>query len=130
VSIVRRVSIDPGAELLPEPAADDLRLTTVLAALADPVRLTLLRVLVEADDGPMDCGDCAEAAPDLSVSESTISHHYKVLRDSGITRTHKQGRHRIIEIRRADLDSRFPGLIDAVLAAPSAAGSGQSSIDR
>lgn len=104
--------------LLPEPAVDDLRLTAVLAALADPVRLTLLRVLVDAGDGPLDCGDCAEAAPGLSVSESTISHHYKVLRESGITRTHKQGRHRIIAIRRADLDARFPGLLAAVLDAP------------
>lgn len=115
---------------MPEPAVDDLRLTTVLAALADPVRLTLLQVLVEAGDGPMDCGDCAEAAPGLSVSESTVSHHYKVLRDSGVTRTHKQGRHRIIEIRRTDLDSRFPGLIDAVLAPPRTARAAQSATDR
>ena len=115
---------------MPEPAVDDLRLTTVLAALADPVRLTLLQVLVEAGDGPMDCGDCAEAAPGLSVSESTVSHHYKVLRESGITRTHKQGRHRIIEIRRTDLDSRFPGLIDAVLAPPRTARAAQSATDR
>jgi DNA-binding transcriptional ArsR family regulator len=116
--MVRRVSIDERAELLPEPAVAELRLTTVLAALADPVRLALLRVLVDAGDGPIDCGDCAGAAPDVALSESTISHHYKVLRDAGITRTHKQGRHRIIALRRHDMDARFPGLLDAVLAAP------------
>ncbi|GMA24509.1 transcriptional regulator [Luteimicrobium album] len=116
--MVRRISIDERAELLPEPPVAELTLTTVLAALADPVRLTLLRVIADAGDGPIDCGDCAAAAPDITRSESTISHHYKVLRDAGITRTHKQGRHRIIEIRRGDVEARFPGLLDAVLAAP------------
>ncbi|WP_199826487.1 hypothetical protein [Streptomyces sp. WM4235] len=40
-----------------------------------------------------------------------------MLRESGVTREHKVGRHKAVELRRADLDTRFPGLLDAVLAA-------------
>jgi hypothetical protein len=41
----------------------------------------------------------------------------RALREAGITREHKQGRYKAVELRRVDLDTRFPGLLDAVLAA-------------
>ncbi|MFJ9078308.1 hypothetical protein ACIRO3_24190 [Streptomyces sp. NPDC102278] len=39
-----------------------------------------------------------------------------MLRESGVTREHKVGRYKAVEPHRADLDTRFPGLLDAVLA--------------
>ncbi|MGW8649647.1 hypothetical protein ACWGMO_09610 [Nocardia salmonicida] len=50
------------------------------------------------------------------MTAATLSHHWKVLRDSGVTTTFASGRHRLVEVRRADLEARFPGLLGAVLA--------------
>ena len=93
---------------LHQPSPDELDLTTILQALGDPVRLTIVREL--AATGEQVCG-----AMDLGVSKSTRSHHFKTLREAGITDTRIEGTHRHISLRRADLDARFPGLLDAVL---------------
>jgi DNA-binding transcriptional ArsR family regulator len=45
-----------------------------------------------------------------------MSHHYRVLREAGVTWTEVEGRTRYVSLRRGDLDARFPGLLDAVLA--------------
>jgi DNA-binding transcriptional ArsR family regulator len=91
-----------------EPATDDLDMTTVLQALGDPVRLRIVRVL--ADEGERACGTV-----ELGVSKATRSHHFKVLREAGVTHTRVEGTHRYVTLRRADVDARFPGLLDAVL---------------
>lgn len=93
-----------------EPHVDDLKLATVMAAFSDPARVAIVRAL--ATDGERTCGSF-----DLGISKATRSHHFKVLRESGITRTRAEGTHRHISLRRDDLDARFPGLLDAVLAA-------------
>jgi DNA-binding transcriptional ArsR family regulator len=100
-------------ETLPEPPADRLDLVTVLAALADRWRLAALRALDQADE-PAYCGQLmAEAG--YNVSKSTVSHHMKVLREAGLTRTSVIGARRYTVIRREELNARFPGLLDAIL---------------
>jgi DNA-binding transcriptional ArsR family regulator len=91
-----------------QPATEDLDLTTVLQALGDPVRLKIIRML--AAEGEQVCG-----AVDLGISKSTRSHHFKTLREAGVTFTRIEGTHRHISLRREDLEARFPGLLDAVL---------------
>jgi DNA-binding transcriptional ArsR family regulator len=91
-----------------QPATEDLDLTTVLQALGDPVRLKIIRML--AAEGEQVCG-----AVDLGISKSTRSHHFKTLREAGVTFTRVEGTHRHISLRREDLEARFPGLLDAVL---------------
>jgi DNA-binding transcriptional ArsR family regulator len=49
------------------------------------------------------------------VAKSTLSHHLRVLRDAGVTRTRQEGTRCFVELRRDDLEFRFPGLLDAVL---------------
>lgn len=93
-----------------EPDADALQLTAVLQALADEQRLTIIREL--AAQGEAACG-----AIDLDIAKATRSHHFKVLRESGITHTRREGTHRWVSLRRDDLDARFPGLLDALLSA-------------
>jgi DNA-binding transcriptional ArsR family regulator len=93
-----------------EPQAGELELHAVLHALSDPVRLDLVRVLDA--QGEQTCG--VLPAP---VSKSTLSHHFRVLREAGVTRTTPHGTRKLIALRRADLDARFPGLLDAVLGA-------------
>jgi DNA-binding transcriptional ArsR family regulator len=97
---------------LPEPRNDDMRLETVLGALSDPVRLFIVRTLADAEGDSRSCGSFG-----LSVSKSTASHHFRVLREAGVVRQHDEGRHRMTELRRSDLDARFPGLLDSVVGA-------------
>ena len=52
---------------------------------------------------------------EASVSKSTLSHHFKVLREAGVTRTRVNGTHRYVSLRGDELESRFPGLLRSVL---------------
>lgn len=96
---------------LPTPARHELRLVDVLQALSDPVRLRIVRYLDRAE-GSIPCGSI-----NLPVGKSTKSHHFRVLREAGVTQTHVDGTRRYNTLRRDDLDARFPGLLDAVLSA-------------
>ncbi len=96
---------------LPQPSRGDIDLVAVLRALADPVRLEILRE-VATREGPC---PCSIDAYDVDVRAATLSHHWRVLREAGVTTTFVDGRRRWVELRRDDLDIRFPGLLDAVL---------------
>ena len=94
-----------------EPHETDLAavpVTAVLAALADDVRLQIVRAL--AENGERACGTL-----DFGVSKATRSHHLKVLREAGLTRTRAAGTSRLVSLRRDEVDERYPGLLDAVL---------------
>ncbi len=95
--------------VLEMPAADEIELVAVLEAVADPVRLEILAALA---DGERACGSFP-----LPVNTSTRSHHLKVLREAGLTKTRVVGTQRLVSLRRDELDERFPGLLDAVVAA-------------
>lgn len=86
----------------------EIALAAVLHALGDPARLTILRNLLA--HGEMSCA--AAAGPDMP--KSTQSHHFRILRNAGVIRTRRQGVYYMSRVRRADLEARFPGLLDAV----------------
>jgi DNA-binding transcriptional ArsR family regulator len=92
------------------PHRDDLELTAVLHALSDPQRLRVVGML-SADGVPRPCGSFG-----LEVTKSTASHHFRVLREAGVIEQRQQGTARLNLLRRDDLDARFPGLLEAVLA--------------
>ena len=94
--------------ILEMPPVEELELADVLHALSDPVRLRIVEEL--AARGEQACG----VLP-LPVSASTRSHHFKILREAGVTVTRVVGTTRLVSLRRADLERRFPGLLDAVL---------------
>jgi DNA-binding transcriptional ArsR family regulator len=96
---------------LPEPAADQIRLVTVLHALADPVRL---RIVCQLADGHE---DMACIAFNLPVGKSTTTHHFRVLREAGVIRQHRRGTSRVSTLRTDDLEQVLPGVLDRVLAA-------------
>lgn len=90
---------------------------TVLQALSDPVRLEIVRQLAGCPaSGELRCGQV-----ELPVTKSTASHHFKTLHAAGITAEREQGTSKYIRLRRAELEQRFPGLIDSVLRATAAA---------
>ncbi len=92
------------------PDQNEITLIEVMGALSDPIRVGLVRVL--ADGRERGWGELR--AP---VAKSTLSHHLRVLRDAGVTRTRQEGTRCFVVLRHDDLDARFPGLLDAVLGA-------------
>lgn len=95
---------------LVHPAAESLVLVDVLHALADPTRLTIVRTLREEAGRP--CGTFP-----VNVAPSTLSHHFRVLREAGLIHQRDEGARRWTSLRHDELELRFPGLIDTVLAA-------------
>jgi DNA-binding transcriptional ArsR family regulator len=81
----------------------------VLHALSDPARLEIVRRLAAGDEPS--CGTF-----DLGLSKATLSHHFGVLRESGVVRVRPEGRKRLLSLRMDDLNARFPGLMDSILA--------------
>jgi DNA-binding transcriptional ArsR family regulator len=94
---------------LHHPDSGELELPDVLQALSDPSRLQIVRRLAETGTG-CNCGSF-----DLELTKSTLTHHFRVLREAGVIRQEAVGTARVNTLRREDLDSRFPGLLDAVL---------------
>lgn len=88
----------------------------VLAALADPVRLEMVRRLVDAG-GPTAC-----AALYDDVSKSTASHHFKTLREAGLTRRLVIGGQVHQELRIREIDSCYPGLLRSIVDAAARGG--------
>lgn len=95
---------------LPEPLVEDLRLETVLGALSDPLRLRIVRkLLLESESYDHSCGWF-----DLDRPKSTLTHHFKALREAGVTRQRQYGLERRSQVRVDDLQARFPGLLALV----------------
>jgi DNA-binding transcriptional ArsR family regulator len=107
---VKQVPIEP-TESGDSPDLAAIDTVTVLQALADPVRLEIVRQLAGCPDaGELSCGQI-----ELPVGKSTASHHLKALSRAGITTEREEGTRKYISLRRAELDQHFPGLIASVL---------------
>ncbi|WP_279045221.1 ArsR/SmtB family transcription factor [Cedecea davisae] len=90
------------------PEREQIRLENVLFALGNPLRLEIIKSL--ADGVELSCGALRK-----DVAKSTMTHHWRVLRDSGVIWQRPQGRENLISLRREDLDARFPGLLETLL---------------
>lgn len=97
---------------LDHPSREDLCIDDVLTSLADPVRRMIVRRLADQ------AHEQTCVALELPVAKSTASHHFRVLRESGVIQQVYEGASIMNSVRREDLDARFPGLLDAVLDAP------------
>ena len=99
-----------------EPAAGDMQLPRVLAALADANRLAAVRFV--ARNGESWCAQVREQAM-LPMTKSTFSHHLRILREAGVITKRIEGAKGYMCVRKDDLDAQFPGLLDAVVTAVS-----------
>jgi DNA-binding transcriptional ArsR family regulator len=88
----------------------------VLQALSDPVRLEIVRRLAGCGEGgELTCGEL-----ELPVGKSTCSHHLKTLSSAGVIAEREEGTRKHLCVRRAELERRFPGLIESALRAADA----------
>jgi DNA-binding transcriptional ArsR family regulator len=94
------------------PGLEDITLAGVLGALSDPMRLRILRKLLASRARSL---SCSAAAPCAEMAKSTLSHHFRVLRDAGLIRTTKQGVENLNRVRWDEVNARFPGLLKAIM---------------
>ena len=89
------------------PAPDEITLAKVLAALSDPVRLSIVEALAES-------GERGWSGFDACVANSTLSHHMKVLRLAGVISNRGDGTRCFVSLR-PELEQAFPGLLKSIL---------------
>ncbi|WP_367434396.1 ArsR/SmtB family transcription factor [Streptomyces celluloflavus] len=95
---------------LAEPDRADLRLETVMGALSDPLRMRIVRtLLLESEAFDHTCGWFGFDRP-----KSSLTHHFRTLRDAGLIRQRQYGLERRSHVRADDLEARFPGLLALV----------------
>ncbi|WP_158935791.1 helix-turn-helix transcriptional regulator [Burkholderia sp. S171] len=90
------------------PGPEGFTLQRIFSALSDPVRLDIVRHLSHVSEAT--CGELDGGRP-----KSSMSHHFRILREAGLVQTRVAGTVHQNTLRRAELDSRFPGLMDAIL---------------
>jgi DNA-binding transcriptional ArsR family regulator len=114
LSLFKGVAIYFGMVQFVHPSREEITLSGELAALADPMRLRIVRSLLEQDD----CMSCTAAAPCPDMAKSTLSNHFRVLREAGLIRTSKKGVEHQNVVREADINARFPKLLKTILGYP------------
>jgi DNA-binding transcriptional ArsR family regulator len=97
---------------IPHPATTALDLPTILRTVGEPARLEIVRLLAGATE-ELRAGDVMTR---VGLPSSTCSYHLRLLREAGVTKTRAAGTERWISLRRDDLDERFPGLVDVLVA--------------
>jgi DNA-binding transcriptional ArsR family regulator len=97
------------------PAAESITVEGILHALSDPERMAIFASLLKAE-AAQSCTNFQQIN-DRTVPKSTLSQHFRVLREAGLIRSERQGVEMRNTPRRAEIDKRFPGLLDAVIGA-------------
>ncbi len=87
------------------PNLKKMPLSSLFYALSDPVRLKIIQSLIDQDE--LSCGECTS-----TLSKSTMSHHFKVLREAGLIQRREEGTSHYISLRRVEIDLRLPGLLE------------------
>lgn len=98
---------------LRHPDIDSVRVVEILHALADPVRLAIVKELMEARDG-LSCVETMGRVG-LSLAKSTCSQHFQILREAGLIRCERKGVELSSRLRLGEIEGRFPGLIGSIL---------------
>jgi DNA-binding transcriptional ArsR family regulator len=95
------------------PSMEEVRLEAILHALSDPTRAAIF-----ADIAGADCSQTCTAFASIGdrvIPKSSLSQHFKVLREAGLIRSERQGVEMRNSSRCTEVDQRFPGLIPAIL---------------
>ncbi|MEV4539613.1 helix-turn-helix domain-containing protein [Asanoa sp. NPDC049518] len=93
-----------------QPTREQLDISRVLEALSNPIRQRAVARMAADSAYRYTCGELLSELP-----KSTATHHWRILRESGVVGVYRTGREFRAGLRREDLDARFPGLLDAIL---------------
>ena len=93
------------------PSLKKIPLSAIFDALSDPVRLEILKLLLEEDE--ISCGNCKS-----TLSKSTMSHHFKVLTHAGLIQRREQGTSHFLSLRKEEIEKRLPGFLKVLFDLP------------
>ena len=91
------------------PPIDQIELTDIMYAFADPTRIEIIRQLVKSDRA-MTCGEL-----NLNRPKSSMSHHFKILREAGVLETIIEGKEHLNTLRLKEVNEKFPNLLSVLL---------------
>lgn len=100
---------------LVHPSVDDLTVEGILHALSDPVRVAIYVDLAGAGCAQT-CSTFLQVV-DRSIPKSTLSQHFRTLREAGLVRSERQGVEMLNVTRCSEIEQRFPGLLEAIMSA-------------
>ncbi len=98
---------------LPHPSLDDITLEGILHALSDHVRVAIFAGIAGSECSQR-CSVFATVS-DKAVPKSTLSQHFRALREAGLIRSERRGVEMLNTSRCAEIETRFPGLIPAIM---------------
>ena len=98
---------------LQHPALEDITVEGVLHALSDPVRVAIFANIASSNDSQT-C-TAFSVVGEREIPKSTLSQHFKALREAGLIRSERHGVEMRNASRCAEIDKRFPGLIPAIV---------------
>ncbi len=97
------------------PSIEDVTVEGVLHALSDSVRVAIY-VEIVAQECPHSCSDFSHIR-EKTIPKSTLSQHFKILREAGLIRGERMGVEMHNTPRCPEIDHRFPGLLRAIISA-------------
>jgi DNA-binding transcriptional ArsR family regulator len=95
------------------PSVEDVTVEGIMHALSDPVRVSIFSQIV-GSGCPQNCSDFIHVS-EKTIPKSTLSQHFKALREAGLIRGERVGVEMRNTSRCAEIDKRFPGLIRAIV---------------
>ena len=100
---------------LVHPAAEEVTVEGILHALSDPVRVAIFADIVGSECA-QNCSRFLKVS-DQAIPKSTLSQHFKALREAGLIRSIRHGVELQNTSRSGEIERRFPGLIRSILEA-------------
>jgi len=100
---------------LVHPALEDISVEGILHALSDPTRVEIFAKIADSSHS----ANCASflTVGEKAVPKSTLSQHFKVLRDAGLVHSERVGVEMQSKSRGPEIETRFPGLLSAIMGA-------------
>jgi DNA-binding transcriptional ArsR family regulator len=95
------------------PSIEDVTVEAILHALSDPVRVAIFADIVDSDCS-QNCSNFLNVT-DKAIPKSTLSQHFKALREAGLIRGERIGVEMRNSSRCAEIEKRFPGLISSIV---------------
>src|ERR1700675_4805892 len=106
------------------PSIDDVTVEAILHALSDPVRVAIF-IQIAGSDCSRNCSNFLNVS-EKTIPKSTLSLHFKILREAGLIRGERRGVEMQNTSRCWEVDKSFPGLIAAIISAYKAQSERQS----
>src|SRR5271154_6849679 len=97
------------------PSIREVTVEGILHALSDPIRVAMYADII-AQECPQNCSNFLKIS-DKAIPKSTLSQHFKILREAGLIRSERHGVELQNVSRCTELEARFPGLIRAIVTA-------------